>query len=447
MTSPLVPPHPIEPTTPIGRSLKWSVVDGILHAVMLGVSESYMGAFAVELGHQDLALALLTTVPPLLGAVSQLLAPWLVLRLGSRKRLVVIGAALQALSHLGLVALAVQESQSLMWFLLAKIAFWVSGLVIAPPWNAWIGSLTEHVNRNRYFLWRTAGCHLALLVSFLWAGAYLQAGRASGVHAHFAVLFGLGLVARALAALALGLHVDPDPPPSSTTNVLHRLRQSIELGPWKLAFAIGLLQFGAHVSVPFFTPYMLRTLHMELDTYAQLTSITIVAKALSLPAWNVLTRRFGLAVAMAVSVAGVALVPAGWIGATDMPGLIAVHVLGGLAWSGFEYVSFQLLLGNTSKHISVEFFSLSSAMSGVLQLGGSLLGSELLRAGADYHALFLVSSILRALPLLLLTPVAKHLGRGLRLRRIWLRLISVRPAGGVERRPLVDAPDDDEPRE
>ena len=83
------------PPSELKRTLWWSVADGVLHALMLGLSESYMGALAVELGHQDTALALLATVPPLLGAVSQLLAPWLVLQVGSRKRMVVGGALLK----------------------------------------------------------------------------------------------------------------------------------------------------------------------------------------------------------------------------------------------------------------------------------------------------------------------------------------------------------------
>src|SRR5690606_29614032 len=147
------------------------------HAVMLGVSESYLGAFAVELGHREAALALLATLPPLCGALCQLAAPWLVGLLGNRKRLVVLGAALQGFAHIGFMAIARAEDRSLSLLLLAKIAFWTSGMVIAPPWNAWMGTLTEGVSRARYFLWRTVACHVALLVSFLWAGYFLQAGR------------------------------------------------------------------------------------------------------------------------------------------------------------------------------------------------------------------------------------------------------------------------------
>lgn len=74
-----------------------SVLDGMLHAVMLGTGESYLGALAVELGHGGRELALLVTVPMLCGALSQLAAMRLARLVGSRRRLVVAAAAGQAL--------------------------------------------------------------------------------------------------------------------------------------------------------------------------------------------------------------------------------------------------------------------------------------------------------------------------------------------------------------
>ncbi|MET0413608.1 MAG: MFS transporter, partial [Polyangiaceae bacterium] len=93
------------------------MVDGTLHAVMVGVTESYLGAFAVELGHGPEELALLATVPLLVGAGAQLASPLLCAALGGRKRLAVLGATVQALSIAGLAAIAWHGNTSL-WALL-----------------------------------------------------------------------------------------------------------------------------------------------------------------------------------------------------------------------------------------------------------------------------------------------------------------------------------------
>ena len=439
---PTTTPPPVLTTLPVDlpairRTLRWSTFDGCAHAIMLGVSESYLGAFAVELGHQDTALALLSTLPPLCGALSQLFAPVLARLVGSRRRLVVLGAFLQALAHIAFIAVAISGHRGLALLLLAKVGFWISGMVIAPAWNSWMGSLTEHVERARYFMARTTACHLFLLVGFVGAGTYLQSQTATGVLSGYALLFLIGLIARGLGAMALSLHIDPDPPPSQARSALVRLHRAAQTGPWKLALAIGLLQFGAHVSVPFFTPYMLRTLALSIDTYAFLTSVTIVTKVLCLPVWAALARRIGLAPVVAASILAIALVPAAWVVAVGYTDLVLVQVLGGLGWAGFEFASLQLLLGGAPKESSVEFFSLSSSLTGALQMGGSLAGSALLSSGADYHAVFLASSVLRFVPLLLLVPTARSLGQGLRLQRLWLRLVSVRPGGGVIRCPML----------
>src|SRR3954462_9190342 len=104
----------------LDAALKLSILDGMLHALMLGVSESYFGACAVALGHSDTALALLVTLPLCAGALAQAFTGPLVLLLGSRKRLVVMGAVLQALSHIGLFAVAWLGVQSF-WPLLALV--------------------------------------------------------------------------------------------------------------------------------------------------------------------------------------------------------------------------------------------------------------------------------------------------------------------------------------
>lgn len=147
---------------------------------------------------------------------------------------------------------------------------------------------------------------------------------------------------------------------------------------------------------------------------------------------------------MTVSVIGIAIVPSMWVWATSFADLVVVQVVGGIVWAGFEYASFQLLLGSSPKGSEIEFFSVSSTLTSVLQLSGSLLGTALLERGADFHSVFLLSSLLRFLPLFLLMPVAIRLGRGIRLRRFFPRIISVRPGGGVVRRPIFAASEEDE---
>ena len=193
----------------VRRSLMISLVDAVLCAVMVGVSESFFGALAVTLGHDDAALALLTTLPLLCAALAQLGAGWLVDLCGGRKRLVIAAVTVQALSHLGFLAIAVTGEGSLAALMAVKLLFWISGTVGAPAWCAWMAALTEGVQRERYFAWRSGLVQLAILVSFTGAGWFLARAVDAGLGLQgFAALQAVGLVARALSGLALAAQED-----------------------------------------------------------------------------------------------------------------------------------------------------------------------------------------------------------------------------------------------
>ena len=61
------------------------------------------------------------------------------------------------------------------------------------------------------------------------------------------------------------------------------------------------MQLAAHVAAPFFTPYMLRTLHMDYATFAWLTSLSVLAKAFAFPIWRRVFARIRPDRALAVS--------------------------------------------------------------------------------------------------------------------------------------------------
>lgn len=428
----------------VRRSLLLSIVDGGLWAVMVGASESFMQALAVELGHQDTALALLVTVPLLLGALSQLCASALATWLGGRRRLVGVGALLQGLTLLGLWAIASHEVRAFWPLLLVRVLYWVSGAVIGPAWNAWMAALTVDVRRERYFAWRNLVVNLVLVVAFLGAGAWLgHAQRAGAALPVFALLQLVGLVAR-LGSTGC-LVAQSDLPPAPVARVPRRFGLALRTSRWNVAVYLGLLQFGAHVAIPFFTPYMLRTLHLTLDQFAWLVAASILGKALSFPLWARLVGRIGLRAVLFTSGLGVALVPTLWTWVSDLGGLLAVQVLSGAVWAGLELTSFQLLLESAEEEARLEFLSLQSSLVGVLSLLGSLVGSALLeRAQWTYTQLFLLSGLARCLPLILLTSAAPSGAR--HVRRWFFRVLSVRPGGGALREPALPLESDEHPR-
>lgn len=396
---------------------------------MVGVAESYLGAFAVELGHGPRRLALLSTLPLLAGAVIQLLSPVLCALLGSRKRLVVAGALGQTASLAALFAIAVSGSSSVPALLLAQVAFWISGGAMAPAWNAWMASLTVHTERPRYFARRSGINQLALLLAFGGAGCALHHAGASVLRC-FIILFAVAFVARLASVGALLAQADIQPPRRlrlSEAHVAPRARQAWQQGDFQVATYLCALAFGTHLAAPFFTPYMLRELSLDYKSFAALSASAILAKAVAFSCCHRVAARVGLERMLTWAGAGVALTPFVWACSSELGILIFAHVLGGMVWAAVEYTSYQLLLDHAPADLTAEFFSLSNCMTGLAQVTGALCGGLLLSRGvASYHELFSVSALARALPLALLLGARRGQHFPLPLRELYARFAALR---------------------
>ncbi len=393
---------------PVERALRLSIFDGIFAAVMVGASESYFGVCAVALGHTNLALALLVTLPLLCGALTQAFTGPLVLLLGSRKRLVVASVFVQALSHIGLIAVAWLNVHAL-WPLLALLVLYASaGMVSVPAWGAWMGALTESIDRARYFAIRSACVSVALLGAFLWGGYHLQAGENTHrVARAYAAVFAVGLLARSLSSFLLYLQHDPSVPPrDSLLRVLARTRTSLRGEGFRLALGLALVMMGAHVAIPFYAPYMLKTLKLGYVGFALLCAVQLAGKSVVFPFTHRISAHLGLERLLLLSVGMVALVAWMWGAFTSTWGLVVAQIISGFAWAGYEFASFQLLLRSARSTHRVEFLAVAASLGGLLQLLGALFGSLLLsHAGFAYRDVFMASAVGRCLPLLLLVPL------------------------------------------
>ncbi len=424
----------------VRRSLRISVIEGALWALMVGASESYLGALAVELGHKDLSLALLVTLPLLFGALGQVASSWLVKALGSRKRVVVFGASIQASAHIGFFLIASLHETSFWALMVVQIVYWTSGMAVAPAWNAWMGALTRTVHRGRYFSSRSAVVQIALFGAFAGAGVLLEQGRkASELLPMFAALNAIALLARMASVAALAKQADPyGHEENNEAPMRERMLLALRSSKWRIAVFVVVFYFGANIGIPFFTPYMLKVLHFDFVTFMLVSAVSVLFKAVTFPLWSRLADRVGLRPVLFLSTLGVAVIAILWASATSVPQIMVIQAISGVSWAGFEFASFQLLLKSARDEHRVAFFALSTSATGIAQVTGSLVGAALLVVFPyGYEVSFVATGFGRALPcLLLLSPIVAGLSRG-PLPRVFFRVISVRADGGGVRTPIV----------
>src|SRR5215831_13903874 len=120
----------------VDRALRHSVRDGMAYSVQVGAGETYFSAFALFLNATAAQVALVATLPPLLGSSAQIFSAWLG-RYAGRRRLVLYGCALQALLWLPMLLVPLIFQQHAVAALLALLALYFSANnLAAPQWTS-----------------------------------------------------------------------------------------------------------------------------------------------------------------------------------------------------------------------------------------------------------------------------------------------------------------------
>jgi MFS family permease len=200
--------------------------------------------------------------------------------------------------------------------------------------------------------------------------------------------------------------------------------------------------FGVHISAAFFTPYMLKDLAWPYHEYAWMVSITVAVKAVVFPLCHGLANRFGLKRVLVVAGAIVTIVPLIWAVSRAMGVLATAQILAGMGWAAYEFASFQLFLDHAGRDHAMAYLAVAGTMTGLAQLGGSLLGGRLLESGwLEYQDVFLLSAGVRALALLVLAGWLRRLP-GVPIRKVLFRIGGIRPTGGAGTAPVAAGPPD-----
>ena len=158
------------------ESLRHSVYDGMAYSAMAGGGETYFTAFALFLRVTAGQVALLSTLPALIGSLAQLLSVWLEKRLHHRKTVVLAGALCQACIWLPLALLAVYPPHSsvAISLILLFTLYYGAGHLTLPAWTSLMGDLVPVRRRSRYFAHRTSLTNMVSFIAQVLAGYILH---------------------------------------------------------------------------------------------------------------------------------------------------------------------------------------------------------------------------------------------------------------------------------
>ncbi|NUP97349.1 MAG: MFS transporter [Planctomycetaceae bacterium] len=243
------------------------------------------------------------------------------------------------------------------------------------------------------------------------------------------------IVARLRSARHLALHSEPIRPEPRARPWMEVLRSPALKGARRLIAYLLCLQVAVQVAAPYYSPYMLKQLGLPYGTYMLLIASAYVAKMAALPLLGAWAREVGARKLAWIGTCGIVFASLPWYATSDVGFLLAAQLVAGVFWAAFELASLLLLFEHIPERERTSVITLYNLGNAACFALGSLVGGALLQglgAGAEaYGVLFLLTSALRALTLLLLRRVEP--GRGAELAVPHLHPSAVRPSlGSIE---------------
>jgi MFS family permease len=374
-----MPAGPFSKDPKVDHALRHSVRDGTAFSVQVGAGETYFSAFALFLRASVPQVALLTTLPPLLGSLAQILSAFVGGYVG-RKRVVIAGCLLQAFLWLPILLVPVVFRGHAITALLILLALYFSANNLATPqWTSIMRDLVSERRRGRYFGYRTQVTTISTFAALVIAGVLLhELDRSGATYLGFMLIFLVAFVARLISVYHLTFLYEPavhDPAPDM--HIEHWWRSLLSTGAIGFSTYFALMNAAVGISAPFFTVYMLRDLNLSYLEFTALSGMSVIVQYLMLKLWGRIADVYGNRLVLIVTSISLPIVPLLWLLSADFWWLLACQAASGLSWSGFTLSCGNLLyelVPRTRRAAYVAFHNVGTA-AGVF--AGAMLGAGL----------------------------------------------------------------------
>jgi MFS family permease len=421
------------------RSRLYSIIDGTFYSGMVGMGESFFLAFAVLLKASNFQLGLLTAIPQFFGSIVQLGSSKVIKLFKTRKRAILIGAALEGAMYLPILLMFMFGQMTFNWLLLFVTLYLVFGKIISPIWNSWMGDLVDK-DRGQYFGRRLRITGLATFITYLIAGFILESLQSVGIDkSGFIIIFFLAFLFRIGSIIFLSRQYEPR----------YRVEEKHKFRIWdfllkpefaearKISYFLGLINFSVNIAAPFFAAYMLYDLKMGYISFTIVNAASILVKNLMIPIWGRFCDRFGNRKVLSFAAILIPVVPVLWLFSHNIVYLIFVQFFSGFVWAAWDIAAFDYLYDATTKKNRARVIAYTNVISGLAILVAPLVGGLIIQKTqlfwSDFLLVFLISGILRAVIVHFYLPHLKEFRKVKKItyERLFMKVISTMPNIGL----------------
>ena len=374
----------------IEKSKKISVKEGCAWSFMDGFGFRYITPYALALGANNAQIGLLSSLPSLLGNLSQLFT-LRAMRKWTRKKIVFIGVFLQALMWLFLLLagslyfvfnIKNQAPASLLVIIYTILIFF--GSFSGPAWTSWMKDLVTR-DRGCYFGKRSKIAGIVAIVCMLIAGFILDYFEKTNIFIGFIIIFFIAFLGRATSSYFMLRQYEPkfkedDRSYFSLFSFVKKMAFN-NFGRFTLYYV--LISLAVNISSPFFAVYLLKDLGFSYTSYMIIVLSSSISSLLFMPAWGKFADRYGNVKVMKICGPMIPFIPILWVFSalilnTNVPVvgyLFIIEIFSGFVWAGFNLAAGNFIYDAVSKQrmaICVSYFSILSGFGVVVSatLGG-----------------------------------------------------------------------------
>lgn len=346
---------------------------------MTATSDNFFNAFAIYLQASMTQLGLLTGIPQLFGAITQIMSIWL----GNhfcRKHIIIASAIAQSITLLGMASVALIKPVYAIWYFIL-LALLHHGLLnlIQPQWRAWMGSIVPANRRGSFFALRTRIIMFASLCVFLAGGGLLTGADTMALTwLGFAILFTVAALGRLYSAWFFWKMHDEQMQPANVafTQTLLAFKEAWQDPVFRqYSLLVATMQSMVAISAPFFAVYMLEHLGLSYIEFVLTGIASIVTQFFTLKYWGKFSDAYGNRLIIMITSGAIAVVPLMWLFSGNFYYILLIQAFSGLWWSGFTLSSANYLYDIRPYHTNfATYAALQAAIGAVLVFLGSMLG-------------------------------------------------------------------------
>lgn len=425
------------------KGLRISILEGGFATVHVTVTNgAFLTGYALLVGANDFQVALIMSIP-LIAQVMNIFSVHAIEHFGRRKWISgifsVMGRSLWAL----LAVIPLIQSFSSHAIALTIIVFGTLSAMLSfssTPWLSWMADLVPAKIRGRYFGKRN------MILGIVTMGASIGAGKTldyfkqmNSLEIGYFIVLMIAVVCGIIAFIFLTRQPEPPYRRMPSYNFMSYVLQPFYVSRFRrlLYFYIFFI-FAMGIASSYFPVYLLKTLKWSFSNIALLSIGSAIMTLITQPLWGRIIDRVGNKPVITITVLGITPLPVIYLISTPQFSWFIWFDMffTGIFWAGFNLVIFNMVIYSLPEQGRPAFLAIQAALIGMTNFIAMILGGFLAQQLSNfsinilgqtfinYHALFLLTLILRILSIPLINRLEEPEARtvGVVIRQFFLSI-------------------------